>query len=75
MNIELKHKTEENFTAVTTYENFYVTDIDYNNNKKVDSVPFKRNNSNYKNKYWDNADFPNLQIIFSSYFKEDLELK
>ena len=75
LNLELKHKTEENFTAVTTYENFYVTDIDYNSSKKVESVSFKRNKSNYKEKYWDNANFPNLQIIFSSYFREDLQLK
>lgn len=74
-NAEIKHKTEEKFTQITTYENFYVTEIDYSDKKNIDDVSFKRNKSNYKEKYWENTSFPNLQIIFSSYFKDDLELK
>lgn len=73
--IEVKHKTEENFTDVTSYENFYVTEVDYNNDKKLKNVSFKKNKSNFTEKYWDNPYFPNLQIVFSSYFRDDLKIR
>lgn len=74
--IKLKHKTEPDYNQIIVYENFYPTELDYSDDKKFeDEVKFNTNNSNYTTKYWESADFPNMQQIFSSFFKEDLKEK
>lgn len=75
LDMELKHKSEETFTDIIVYKNFYVTQIDYNKEKNIEHVSFNKSKSNFKEKYWDNAYFPNLQLLFNSYFRDDLKLK
>ncbi|MFC6266917.1 hypothetical protein [Frigoriflavimonas asaccharolytica] len=73
--LKLKHKTEDDYNQIIIYNNFHATEIDFGNNKKIEDVKFSKSKSNYKEKYWEKIDFPNLQIIFSQYFKEDLKEK
>lgn len=69
---KVKHKSEPEFNAVIDYKNFYPTDISFSNENDIEKVKFDRDNSNYKTKYWQDPSFPNMQSIFSSYFKNDL---
>ena len=72
--IKLKHKSEPNYNQVIVYKNFYPTELDYNNEGKIkEKVSFNKNFSNYSEKYWQDTSFPNMQTIFSSYFKDDLK--
>lgn len=73
--IKLKHKSEPNYNQVIVYRNFYPTEIDYSDNNDVAKVKFNKDNSNYNNNYWKDESFPNMQTIFSSFFKEDLKEK
>lgn len=72
---KLKHKTEPDYNQVITYKNFHPTELDFNDKDDVAEVKYNRNQSNYTIKYWENASFPNMQTIFSSFFKEDLKEK
>lgn len=73
--IKLKHKTEPNYNQVIVYRNFHPTELDFSDNNDVEKVKYDKNVSNYKTKYWQDASFPNMQTIFSSFFKEDLKEK
>lgn len=73
--IKLKHKSEPNYNQVIVYRNFYPTEIDFSDNNDVAKVKFNKDNSNYNNNYWKDESFPNMQTIFSSFFKEDLKEK
>ncbi|NMR33657.1 hypothetical protein HIO71_05480 [Chryseobacterium aquaticum] len=73
--IKLKHKSEPNYNQVIVYRNFYPTEIDFSDNDDVAKVKFNKDNSNYNNNYWKDESFPNMQTIFSSFFKEDLKEK
>ncbi len=73
--IKLKHKSEPNYNQVIVYRNFYPTEIDFSDNNDVARVKFNKDNSNYTNNYWKGESFPNMQTIFSSFFKEDLKEK
>lgn len=73
--IKLKHKSEKDYNQVITYENFYTTEISFSNENKMESVKFNTEISNYKTQYWQDASFPNMQTIFSSFFKDDLQEK
>lgn len=72
---KIKHKSEQDFSAVVDYKNFYPTDISFSDKDSIEKVRFDRDNSNYKTQYWQDASFPNMQNIFSSYFKGDLKEK
>jgi hypothetical protein len=74
-NLKLRHKTEDNYNQIVSYNNFYTTELDFSNDKNIEDVKFNKDKSNYKTEYWKDTTFPNLQIIFSSYFKDDLILK
>ncbi len=74
-NLKLRHKSEENYNQIISYNNFYTTEIDFSDDKNIEDVKFNKDKSNYKTEYWKDSAFPNLQIIFSSYFKDDLILK
>lgn len=65
-------KNDPNYTQTITYQNFYPTEINFSNEKTLEKVEFDINNSKYKNKFWEDPFFPNMQIIFSSFFKDDL---
>jgi len=73
--IKLKHKTEPDYAQVKTYTNFYPTELDFSNNNDTEKVKFSSNNSNYSTTFWKDSSFPNMQGIFSSFFKEDLKEK
>ncbi|RMZ60909.1 hypothetical protein D1632_02745 [Chryseobacterium nematophagum] len=71
--IKLKHKSEPNYNQIINYNNFYTTEISFSNTNDIDKTKFSTNHSNYKNKYWEKPSFPNMQTIFSSFFKNDLK--
>lgn len=71
--IKLKHKSESNYNQIISYENFYPTEFNFSNENDTDKVKFKTDNSSYQTKYWEQASFPNMQSIFSSFFKDDLK--
>ncbi|MCU7614410.1 hypothetical protein N0B16_08160 [Chryseobacterium sp. GMJ5] len=71
--LKLKHKSEPNYNQIISYINFYSTELDFKNDDYIDKVKFDTDNSNYSTKFWQNSSFPNMQIIFSSFFKDDLK--
>lgn len=73
--MKLKHKTEPQYNQVKGYKNFYPTEIDFSDNNDIQKVKFDKTISQYKTTYWKDASFPNMQTIFSSFFKEDLKEK
>jgi len=73
--IKLKHKTEPDYNQVIVYRNFHPTELDFSDKNDVEKVKYDKDISNYKTSYWQDASFPNMQTIFSSFFKEDLKEK
>lgn len=73
--IKLKHKTEENYNQIISYENFYTKEISFSNENDIEKVKFNTESSNYKAPYWQDPSFPNMQTIFSNFFKDDLQEK
>jgi len=71
--IKVKHKTEPNYNQLVLYTNFYPTELNFNNDNSVEKVKFRTDYSNYTDTYWKNDNFPNMQHIFSSFFKDDLK--
>ncbi|WP_449399931.1 hypothetical protein [Chryseobacterium wanjuense] len=71
--IKLKHKTEPNYNQLVLYTNFYPTEFSFSNNNDIEKVKFKTDISNYKVNYWEDSSFPNMQTVFSSFFKENLK--
>jgi len=73
--IKLKHKSEENYNQVISYQNFYPSEMNFSDSNDMDEVKFNKDYSNYKTQYWQDPSFPNMQTIFSSFFKDDLKEK
>ncbi|ASK31374.1 hypothetical protein CEY12_15230 [Chryseobacterium sp. T16E-39] len=71
--IKLKHKSEPNFNQIIAYSNFYPTEFSFENNNDIEKVRYDKDNSNYQTKFWQDASFPNMQTIFSNFFKGDLK--
>ncbi|MCA6066997.1 hypothetical protein JI747_007395 [Chryseobacterium sp. RG1] len=71
--LKIKHKSEPEYNAVVIYGNFYPTELDFGNDNDIDKVKFNTKNSNYTSKFWQETSFPNMQTIFSSFFKDDLK--
>ncbi len=72
--IKLKHKTEPDYNQVIVYRNFYPTELDFTDDNEVaDKVKLNKNISQYNTEYWQDASFPNMQAVFSSFFKDDLK--
>ncbi|WP_294208908.1 hypothetical protein [uncultured Chryseobacterium sp.] len=71
--IKMKHKSEPQYNAIVIYNNFYPTDMDFSNDNNLDKVRFDINSSHYTSNYWENPSFPNMQPVFSSFFKGDLK--
>ncbi len=71
--IKLKHKSEEKYNQIISYQNFYTTEIGFSHENNFDKVKFDKDYSNYKTQYWQEPSFPNMQTIFSSFFKDDLK--
>ncbi|KQT24336.1 hypothetical protein ASG22_10010 [Chryseobacterium sp. Leaf405] len=71
--IKLKHKSEPDYNQLVLYTNFYPTELDFKNENDIEKVKFKTDNSNYTTKYWEDSSFPNMQTVFSSFFKDKLK--
>jgi hypothetical protein len=71
--VKLKHKSEPNYNQLAVYTNFYPTELSFSNDNDIEKVKFDKDNSNYKTSYWQDSSFPNMQTIFSSFFKGDLK--
>ncbi|MDP9958598.1 hypothetical protein [Chryseobacterium lathyri] len=71
--VKLKHKSEPNYNQIILYNNFYPSELNFSNNDDIEKVKFNKDNSNYKTQYWQESSFPNMQNIFSSFFKDDLK--
>ncbi|MGC5746389.1 hypothetical protein [Chryseobacterium sp. NFX27] len=71
--VKLKHKSEPNYNQIILYNNFYPAELNFSNDDDIEKVKFDKENSSYKTKYWQEASFPNMQTIFSSFFKDDLK--
>lgn len=72
--IKLKHKTEPDYNQVIIYKNFFPTELDFSDDNEVaDKVKFNKNISQYKTGYWQDASFPNMQAVFSSFFRDRLK--
>jgi len=71
--VKLKHKSEPNYNQIILYNNFYPAELSFSNDDDIEKVKFNKDNSNYKTPYWKDSAFPNMQTIFSSFFKDDLK--
>ncbi|WP_172282006.1 hypothetical protein [Chryseobacterium sp. LAM-KRS1] len=71
--VKLKHKSEPDYNQIIVYSNFYPTEFSFENDNDTNKVRFDKDNSNYKISFWQDASFPNMQSIFSSFFKGDLK--
>lgn len=71
--LKLKHKSEPEYNQIISYNNFYPAEMSFTNENDIEKVKFKSTESNYKTEFWKEADFPNMQTIFSSFFKDDLK--
>lgn len=71
--LKVKHKSEPDYNQLILYTNFYPTEFSFSNEKDVEKVKFNKDKSNYKTPYWQNPSFPNMQTIFSNFFKGDLK--
>ncbi|MDQ1098359.1 MULTISPECIES: hypothetical protein [Chryseobacterium] len=71
--MKLKHKSEPEYNQLALYNNFYTTEFSFSNDNDVKKVRFSKSSSNYQSKYWQDASFPNMQPVFSSFFKGDLK--
>lgn len=71
--LKLKHKSEPQYNQLILYTNFYPTELNFSNDNDIEKVKFSTKNSNYQTKYWQSPSFPNMQSVFSSFFKDDLK--
>ena len=71
--IKLKHKSEPDYNQLILYTNFYPTELDFRDDNEINKVKFRTDNSYYTTSYWQDPSFPNMQAIFSSFFKGDLK--
>lgn len=73
--LKLKHKSEPEYNQLIVYRNFYPTELDFKNENDTEKNKFDIKNSSYATNYWESPDFPNMQSVFSSFFKDDLKEK
>lgn len=71
--LKLKHKSEPQYNQLILYTNFYPTELNFSNDNDIEKVKFSTKNSNYQTKFWESPSFPNMQSVFSSFFKDDLK--
>jgi hypothetical protein len=62
-NIKLKHKTEEDYNKIVVYNHFYPTEISFSNEKNVAKVRYISSFTNFKDKYWEDDEFPKNPIL------------
>lgn len=71
--IKLKHKSEPEYNQIALYTNFYPAELSFTNDNDIEKVKFSKDNSSYQTSYWQDPSFPNMQTIFSNFFKGDLK--
>lgn len=71
--VKLKHKSETNYNQIIVYDNFYPKELNFSNENDIEKVKYDKEVSNYKTQFWKEPSFPNMQTIFSSFFKDDLK--
>lgn len=71
--IKLKHKSEPDYNQLIYYSNFYPVEIEFRNDKDIESVNLNTNKSSYTTKYWEDPSFPNMQTVFNSFFRDQLK--
>ncbi|KAA0127127.1 hypothetical protein FY557_14150 [Chryseobacterium sp. SN22] len=72
---KIKYKEKPEPTQLALYNNFYVTEYSFGNDNDIKKVRFNKSNSSYQTSYWEDPSFPNMQKVFSSFFKNDLKEK
>lgn len=72
---KIKYKEKPEPDQLALYNNFYVTEYSLGNDKDVKKIRFNKSSSNYETSYWQDPSFPNMQTVFSSFFKDDLKEK
>ncbi|NIF05667.1 hypothetical protein F3J23_09440 [Chryseobacterium sp. Tr-659] len=75
ISMKLKHKSEPEYNQIITYNNFYPKELSFSDDNDIERVKFNKDYSNYSNPYWNTPSFPNMQTIFSNFFKGDLKEK
>ncbi|WP_449388984.1 hypothetical protein [Chryseobacterium lineare] len=73
--LKMKHKSEPDYNSIASYINFYPTEVDFGNENEKDKEKLDIKTSHYTSKYWEDPSFPNMQSVFSSFFKDDLKEK
>jgi len=71
--LKLKHKSEPDYNQLILYTNFYPSELSFTDQADKIKIKFNTHNSNYTTNYWEEASFPNMQKVFSSFFKDDLK--
>lgn len=71
--VKLKHKSEPDYNQIALYTNFYPVELSFTDDNDIEKVKFNKDNSNYKTSYWQDPSFPNMQTIFTNFFKGDLK--
>lgn len=72
---KIKYKEKPDPNQLALYNNFYTTEYSFSDDKDIKRVKFNKNNSNYQTAYWQDLSFPNMQTVFSSFFRDDLKEK
>jgi hypothetical protein len=73
--VKIKYKEKPDPDQLALYNNFYVTEFSFSNDKDIKKVKFNKSSSNYQTSYWQDSSFPNMQTVLSSFFKDDLKEK
>jgi hypothetical protein len=71
--MKIKYKEKPDHEQLVLYNNFYTTEFSFSNDDDIKKVKFNRSSSNYQTSYWQDPSFPNMQPVFSSFFKKDLK--
>ena len=72
-NFKLKHKSEPEFHQLTRHSNFIPTEISFGDTDNLPNNKLKTDKSSYTFDYWKANNFPNMQPVFSSFFKDSLQ--
>lgn len=76
ISMELKHKSENEFTSLKFYSNFYPIEIAFKNKNELEKgIKFNKNKSQFTNKYWENEQNASVFKILSTRFKENFQLQ
>ncbi len=73
--LDVKHKSEEQFSPIVMISNFYPAETDYlNKNELEKGVRFNRHSSHYSTEYWKNVQQASMYNFLSKKFPEHFKL-